>query len=531
MDVGDKVTVKYGATDYYGTSLCSFVYDTIYDVIQVGGRNLSDDRIVIGFLDPYAVTAAMCIDDLEYEGSDTSDYSDETPETEEVPQADMPSGETDDALLARLLGLATAGSGNVTGQIVGIDGSAVQYESGKYASDSSDDYYGDIDTSISSTMNEYTRNWLARVDRKDPSIIQNNYAFPAVIGTDNRGVYQYDYYRNYERDGMLAGLTPIKKAINLDYTGRETLFKKYVQNYNKYKVANPNDALSRSFAHVFFVRPDCNVLTRSGGGGYELPSQLQKKSMWYYAYKHSPELLHELCQDSGFDNDFMFLLSNSAKSFQISDEYIKTDEYGKGLTGYKIPYGMHDVESKTSDTFSITYEDDRDLHIYQLHKLWIDYISGVYRGKYYPRDDYLTLKTYEKTIDYSSACYYILTAEDGETIIFWSKYYGVFPTNASSNTFSWSKGTLLSTPDLDITYKYAWKEDFDPLTLVEFNGHSSFPSGGRYTYTNSYQSSILGTGNTWGGSPFIETFNGNGEIPYTFKLRFRPDDGTVKSNI
>jgi len=45
---GDKVRVTKGAKTYPGGSLASFVYTTIYDVIQVGGKDLPDDRIVIG---------------------------------------------------------------------------------------------------------------------------------------------------------------------------------------------------------------------------------------------------------------------------------------------------------------------------------------------------------------------------------------------------------------------------------------------------------------------------------------------------
>lgn len=57
IKVGDKVRVKRGAKTYDGKSLASFVYNTVYDVIQVNG-----DRVVIGL--GKAVTAAMHINDL-----------------------------------------------------------------------------------------------------------------------------------------------------------------------------------------------------------------------------------------------------------------------------------------------------------------------------------------------------------------------------------------------------------------------------------------------------------------------------------
>lgn len=59
---GDKVRVTKGATTYTGTGLASFVYTTVYDVIQVGGKGLPEDRIVIGI--GSAVTAAVRASDL-----------------------------------------------------------------------------------------------------------------------------------------------------------------------------------------------------------------------------------------------------------------------------------------------------------------------------------------------------------------------------------------------------------------------------------------------------------------------------------
>ena len=55
---GDKVKCS-AQYDWNGTHLASFVRQNTYDVIQVGGKNLSDKRIVIGL--GSAVTAAVDI--------------------------------------------------------------------------------------------------------------------------------------------------------------------------------------------------------------------------------------------------------------------------------------------------------------------------------------------------------------------------------------------------------------------------------------------------------------------------------------
>ena len=358
----------------------------------------------------------------------------------------------------------------------------------------------------------YRNDYIRNVEMDAPSIIQNSAGFPRNLGYDSRiHRYRYDYYMDYSDMNIPA----IYKSLNLDVRGRRQLYNKYMENYNRYKLVMTDDVLAKSFSHVFFIKPDCNIYDGSGA----LLQNLRNNPDFYYASQNCPELLNELTQQKGANHEFMMLLSNKAETFDLKDEYIKYDSYGQGLTGYKVPYGKNDVESKSDSTFSVKYTDDRDLHVYRLHKLWMDYIAYVYRGRVSPTKDYVM----NKILDYPICVYFIMTAEDGETIIFWSKYWGVFPVNAPSSQFSFARENAggVHEPQLNIEYQYAWKEDFNPLTLVEFNQHSA--KLGNYRYTNTFQSYKIGTGYTWSGAPFIETMRGNTrDLRYTFKLRFRP---------
>ena len=62
IKVGDKVRVKSGAKTYDGGALASFVYNTVYTVIEAKG-----DRVVIGLNG--VVTAAVKASDLYLDGS------------------------------------------------------------------------------------------------------------------------------------------------------------------------------------------------------------------------------------------------------------------------------------------------------------------------------------------------------------------------------------------------------------------------------------------------------------------------------
>jgi hypothetical protein len=221
--------------------------------------------------------------------------------------------------------------------------------------------------------------------------------------------------------------------------------------------------------------------------------------------------MSSLTEDFSSSHDLNPFLSNLAGSFEISDEYIKTIEHGETLTGYKVQYGRHNIESKTAGTFNINYVDDKNLSVYKLHKAWVEYISRVYRGALSPRHKYIQ----KKILDYATSVYYFVCGPDGSTILFWSKYYGVFPTNIPSSANSWSKGSMIKVPDYSISYSYSNKEDFNPAILVEFNQNSR----GEFNYKKEFIPELGQAGTSFSGNPFIESGFANGQS--TFKLRFR----------
>ena len=301
------------------------------------------------------------------------------------------------------------------------------------------------------------------------------------------------------------------------------IFDMSTEYYNRFKTATPDDAFQKGFAHVFFIKPNCNVCNMTG---YNLQDQFKNDAVFQYAYQHSPSLLRELCLCDTYYTDFMFSLSNKAASFSLQDEFIGHETYGTTYSGWKIAFGRNTVESKTAGNFDVTFRDDRDLHVYHLHKLWVEYISGVYSGKYIPRTYYI----YNKILDYASAVYYIITAEDGETILFWSKYYGVFPTTIPSTQYGWSHGSLIGAQSLDvtITYQYSFKEDFHPSSLVEINEASRINLSSHIDYAPTYDPELGHIGEAWVKVPYVEAVKENNRVVY--KLRFIRSNGTYKKN-
>lgn len=380
----------------------------------------------------------------------------------------------------------------------------------------------------------------SRINRNHPTIIwhkafteksnnPNNYVSFPPLSKQANGKYIPDYKLNinYPYDDLL------RKSLNMDTEGINDLFNKNVNYYNRFKLSHPDEILTKGFAHIFFTRPDCNILNETGS--FSLTSQMKNDPNMVYAFSHCPEVLRELQLKSSGDNftdEFNMLLSNKAEGFSLSDESLTYDTYGKSYQHTGVTYGRNNSASKANGDFSIKYTDDRDLHIYHMHKIWTDYINNVYRGKWIPKIEYM----YQKIIDYACALYYILVAEDGETILFWSKYYGVFPVNIPSSSFSWDSGSVITAVPLSITYQYSFKEDFNPYTLIEFNSNTirggnslNSKSGQNYRYEKTFNENYGHTGRTWVGTPYIEyvprIYTDDGEIiKSVFKLRFKRKD-------
>ena len=519
LKVGDKVILN-TEYDWDGTHLCSWTKGYTFDVIQVGAKNRGEDYIVIGI--GKDVTAAVHEKDL------TPVKNTKVKEkTKAAPKNKEPSSEDIASRILNGVNTDTAGKSTNNGYIVKNHSKVMETEH-RYDTKTAEEIISK--RNFQKRKREIDRE-VNKIITNDPSIVQNAYSFPKSKGKDSYGIYHYDYYMDYDSDkgtdrlSVLADMPSIRMSLNIDISSKRQLYNQYINRYNRFKMVYGDDALSKTFAHVFFVRPDCNIFLPGTNNNSTLVSGLENSPDFYYARKHSLELLSQLTHTTyGQKHQFMLYPSNKVRSFEVADEYITTDAYGQGLTGYKVPYGKHNVESRTADKFSCTYIDDRDLHVYHLHKLWMDYISYVYRGKAMPRKQYIQ----NKVIDYATCVYYIVCAEDGETIIFWSKYWGVFPTKAPSSTFSFSADNPggIQKPEFTIEYQYAWKEDFNPLTLVEFNEHGGDHT---YNYTPSYQPKKLGPAYTWSGAPFVETFNSNQyDVPYTFRLRFRPNPSTTK---
>lgn len=305
-------------------------------------------------------------------------------------------------------------------------------------------------------------------------------------------------YNNLYTD-FRDSLEVIRDTVNLNIS-RDDWF----DSFNRYRLIHPDSVLGNTKGYVFFTRPDLNItadITASEVG-----------MLFYNMATQHAGIVGELLKDTWPEHQFNTLLSNRCTGIDIQDETLKVKEVSETLTGWKLNYAGNLIESKSANTVTTSFIDDEQLSVYLIFKLWCEYISAVSRGSISPKATYKRTKI----LDYAISIYYFLTAQDGESLVFWTKYTGCIPTSIPSSNFSDSIDTPIRMPKYSIQWQYAFKKDYDPFSLAEFN----HLTGSNFSYKNIYSSETGRSSTTISGAPFVDT-NTGGRL---FKLRFRPNN-------
>lgn len=310
-------------------------------------------------------------------------------------------------------------------------------------------------------------------------------------------------------------LTPLHPFTRIDEYkgGLYTATKKMLfRTYNRTHMPVADAEFRKGFRHIFFNRPECYVMYADNGKP-RLCQQAEKDEDFYSLYQRLPHVVELLAPsyvtgtsstsdyaDRGekfFDN-WNYLLSNRVLSMDIGEEQLSTKEtISKSAEGYTVMPGLH-FESRTGSTISITFRDTKDLEVYEFLKAWMLYIhkrargyfAPPYYGYQYENQFYPTNRTptrigktyksygmqlhpYDRALEYGASIFDFATNECDNKIIYWCKYFGVYPVSVSSPISNENNGPL--SPDsmkITATFRYQYKLPGSNKSLVEFNYNS-----------------------------------------------------------
>ena len=215
-------------------------------------------------------------------------------------------------------------------------------------------------------------------------------------------------------------------------------------------------------AYVFISRPDLNIGTDEAIGSVDRYLGLGTPSAPLRIRNH-------LTRRAG--NGFIPLLTNTCLSFPHQDITLDTMDMWENWSANKMTLPKDTVSSRQGGQVSLEFQEYTGAPVSLMMRIWVEYIDGVSKGRFYPHEDYLN----DRVLDYSVAIYVFLLEPDGFTIEWGSKYTGCFPAAVPGSAFSTNIGGADGVK-VSVPFNYSYYETMDPALFVDFNStFDNFP--------------------------------------------------------
>jgi hypothetical protein len=236
--------------------------------------------------------------------------------------------------------------------------------------------------------------------------------------------------------------------------------------------------------------------------GNKLSDQCKNDEDFYAAYKRVPHILNLLSPVyvSGTFGpkdipqcNWNFLLSNRIQGLNPSQSALTVDEQGpKSIDGFTVmPAKIFEAEQ--GSTIELSFHDTRMLEVYETLRLWMLYAYKVHKGilassfngyqesngfitgidqdssgTQLSKEQYTQMHPYDRALDYCASMWDIVTNESGTRILYWCKYYGIYPVSVSPTLSNDANGPITSL-QVSSTFRYQKKKEYSNSNLVEFN--------------------------------------------------------------
>lgn len=284
--------------------------------------------------------------------------------------------------------------------------------------------------------------------------------------------------------------------------------------YNRTKIPIADLEFRKGFRHIFITRPECYIMahnpnTTSSSDMCILSEQAEYDTDFASCYSRMPHILKLLSpiyvsgafSQNGIPSNWNYLMSNRALgiSSPVQSSMTVSEDIPKSIEGYTVTPASH-VESRQGSTIDIKFRDTKNLEVYEMNRMWMLYMHKRKRGEFAPpynsyqyrngflragRDGLpvynkkmeglsqpyaLTCHPYDRALEYCATIYDIVTNESMTKILYWCKYYGVYPTSASVDGLTNDlNGPITNEMTTTVTFKYQYKLENDNRSLVEFN--------------------------------------------------------------
>lgn len=280
--------------------------------------------------------------------------------------------------------------------------------------------------------------------------------------------------------------------------------------FSRFGFFDPYNTHTLSREYIFFTKPDLHLFD-----GKDLNPEISSIPFFSEAFKNHKDSMIQLQSSAYFTTGgpFCNLLTNSVVStLDLDDISIETVETAANTNATKLEYPMATLQGNNT-SFNLEFEDTKYLDVYMFFRIWYEYELQKQGGMVSPPDIKYTIN---KVLHNQMGCYKFIVGEDSETIIHYSKLWGVFPTSVPRSVF----GDLADGPiKFSVGFKAQFIEDMDPMILSDFNKVVE-PTKNRYNKDmpvyNIDKDLINGK---WCHIPYIVTSSDHGRPVYKMKWR------------
>jgi hypothetical protein len=307
----------------------------------------------------------------------------------------------------------------------------------------------------------------------------------------------YDIEDVREKLGNPRAIPPLSPIHPFMYMSPTEALTNSFRLYNRTKIPDANIAFRKGFRHIFFTRPECYIMS-FGSDGVVLSEQCTNDEDFQSSFMRMPHISMLLSPsyvtgtvgyNGTIPHNWNFLLSNMVQGMGNTDEKLNLIE----STSFQLPSGT--LDSIKGSTISLTFNETRNLDVYEFIRMWILYIYKVARGYLLPsyngyqyKNAFTTESTnsqkfrvtekttkflhpYDRALDYPCSLFNFVTDETGCKIISWEKYFGLFPISVSLKMENQKNGPITSTEGLQVTaeFAYQYREQNRNRTFIEFN--------------------------------------------------------------
>lgn len=233
----------------------------------------------------------------------------------------------------------------------------------------------------------------------------------------------------------------------------------WLNRFTRFGYIDPYNSMGGNKEYIFITKPDLHLFD-----GDSLSSELKDNSYFNECFRRYRHIMKQLQYSKDKSKPYLALLTNQiASSIDLPDIVGLESDSNENIYGDKITYRHGSESGDVGHEFSIEFYDTKFLEVYNLFKMWDMYENLKTKGKVTPPS-----RSYIENMELHDqvSIYKFIVADDMETILFYSKLYGVYPKGVPRSQF----GSLENGPlKLNVDFKSAFVLDNDPTIIDDFN--------------------------------------------------------------